>query len=127
MFGALVSIVHFALALNALLRCMRERFVVGIVGAVGRAALMVAVVVLGFRLTFPGTQDPSAKEAAAFLMAIVFGPLISFTVLVIAKRRAQNAPAADEERLERPFTAWLPVAIIDAMFVVAALGARAIS
>jgi hypothetical protein len=127
MFGAFILIVHFAVTVNALQRCVRERFVVGIVGGIGRAALMITAIVLGFRLTFPGTDGPSASHGAAFLMATMGGPLISFTTVVLAKRRAQNAPAAEEERLERPFTAWLPVAIIDAMFVVAGIAARALS
>ncbi len=58
-----------------------------------------------------------ATATVMALAATVLGPVVSFAVLGIAHRRKKDVPAAQEERLGRPFNAWLPVALLDAAFL----------
>ena len=41
--------------------------------------------------------------------SVVLGPVVMGVVLWVAHRRCRDVPAAEEERLSRPFIAWLPV------------------
>jgi len=121
MFGVFVSVLQLAAIVNAFVRSMRERFLLGTIGAVVRAVLLLAgaigVVLVRF-VHFPGS-DVSAPVGPTFvaLAATVLGPILSFVVLWVAHRRKRDVPAAEEERLSRPFMAWLPVALFDAAFV----------
>lgn len=117
-----VSILQLAAIANAFVRFVRDRFVVGTLGALVRALLLVvgALGDLSVRaVTFPGSDVPAPPGPLLIaLAAAVLGPLLSFALLWVAHRRRQDVPAADEERLARPFMAWLPVALFDAAFVV---------
>jgi hypothetical protein len=125
MFGVFIAIVHFAVTVNALVRSVAERFIVGIWGGAMRSVLLVLAAVLGFRVTFPGAGGPSAGAAVGAVVAAVVGPLVSFFVVFVAYRRTRNIPAKDEERAGRPLLPWVAVACIDAIYVVIALLAAA--
>lgn len=127
MFGILISIVHLLVTLNALVRSFSSRFWVGAIAGVLRAVLMVVGIIVGFRLSFPGSEGPPPGPALIALVVAVLGPVVSFGTLFVAHWRASNVPARDEERMGRPFMAWLPVALLDAAFVVIAIVARVIS
>jgi hypothetical protein len=121
MFVVFGSVLQLLALVNAFIRSLKERFVVGTVGALVRAALLLSGVigaVWSRFVHFPGSDV--AAPATASLMALgatVLGPVVSFAVLWIAYRRKKDVPAAHEERLGRPFNAWLPVALLDAAFV----------
>jgi hypothetical protein len=127
MFGVFVAIVHVLLVLNASLRSTLERFVLGAAAGVLRVVLLGVVTVNAFKATFATTAATSPPPNPALLAALVVGPIVSFVVLVVAYRRMRDVPAALEDRASRVFKAWLGVGIIDAMYVVIALAANAIS
>jgi uncharacterized membrane protein len=121
MFGVFVSVLQFAAIVNAFVRSLRERFVLGAIGAVVRAVLLlggaIGVVLVRF-VHFPGSDVPApAGPTFMALVAAVLGPIVSFVVLWVAHRRKRDVSAAQEERVSRPFNAWLPVALFDAAFV----------
>lgn len=129
------SILHLVLTIRALLRSLAERFVFGIVGGFLRAGLMMVGAVIGFKqaaivmlphMTLrlsPREREPSLALSLALLLVSVLGPVVTFSVLFTSYRRCQHVPAAQEEKLQRPFRAWLPVGIVDAIYVVIAVGA----
>ena len=139
--GALIfSILHLVFTIRALLRSLSERFVFGIVGGFLRAGLMLVGAVIGFkqaaivmlphmtlRLSPSDESDPSLGLSLGLLFVSVVGPIVTFSVLWTSYRRSQNVPVAQEEKLQRPFRAWLPVGIIDAIYVVITVGAIWIS
>jgi hypothetical protein len=121
MFGVIVSILQLAAVINALVRSLQARFIVGIASGCVRALLLVAG---AFGALWARSVGASVTEArvpvlatSMALAATVLGPMVSFATLWLAHRRKKDAPAAEEERLGRPFTAWLPVALFDATFV----------
>ena len=133
-----VSVLHLVLTVRALLRCVSERYVFGIVGGLARAALIVvgacigggggAVVMLpGLTLTLSPSGESSLERVLGQLVLSALGPALAFAVLWASYRRFHDAPAAEEEERQRPFRAWLPVAIVDAIYVVVMVGAMAIS
>lgn len=126
------SLFHLALALNALVRSLRERFGWGIGGGIARVGLMLGQVplmwgrglwtaALGPQRGVAASPEMPAWQALVLLMSGIGGPLIAFGVLYMAFRRAQDVPAAEEERAAGPVNAWLGVAIVDAVFVVIAV------
>ncbi len=123
MFGVFVSVLQLATIVNAFARSIRERFLLGTLGALGRGVLLVAAAigVIWVRFVhFPGSDVPApAGPTLVALAATVLGPILSFVVLWVAHRRRRDVPAAEEERLSRPFMAWLPVALFDAALVFA--------
>jgi hypothetical protein len=116
------SVVQLAVIVNALVGSLRERFVLGAGGAILRALLLISGAVGAVwerSVRFPGSEVPTPLGASVLLVAaVVLGPLVSFVVTWIARRRAKDALPLDEEPLTRPFNAWLPVALIDAAYVV---------
>jgi hypothetical protein len=126
------SLLHLVLTIRALLRCVSERYTFGILGGLARAGLMIVGAVIGFkqmamvmlpgRLTLKLSPDaPSQALAVALLLVSIAGPVVTFAVLWISYRRYHDAPAAQEEKLQRPFGAWLPVGILDAISVAVAV------
>jgi hypothetical protein len=103
MFGVIVSVVQLIAVVNAFVRSVQERFIVGIACGSIRALLLVA----------SAFGALSARPSLA-LAGVALGPIVSFAALYIAYRRKKDAPAAQEERLGRPFVAWLPVTLFDA-------------
>lgn len=122
MFAVIVSVVQLFAVVNAFVRSVQERFIVGVACGCLRALLLVAggVGALWARsVRAPGMEAPVPPSAATSiaLAAVVLGPIVSFAALWLAHRRKKDAPAAEEERLGRPFGAWLPVALFDAAAV----------
>jgi hypothetical protein len=117
-----VSVIQFAVIVNAFLRSWRERFMLGVGGSILRALLLLsgAVGTVWERFVrFPGSDVPSPIGASVLVLAaVVLGPIVSFVVLWIAHRRRRGVPMLEEERLSRPFNAWLPVALFDTAYVV---------
>lgn len=122
-----MAIVHVLLVLNASVRSVVERFILGSVGGVLRAVLLGVVTVNAFKASLAVSSGPAPTPAYGLLAALVLGPIVSFVVLFVAYRRMRDVPAAQENRASRVFKAWLGVSILDAMFVVIAVAASAIS
>jgi hypothetical protein len=121
-FGLLFASVQLLVVLNALVRSVSERYVLGSVGALLRVGLVGVSTFYGFRATFAGSEGASA--GGPVLAAAILGPIVSFALLYMAHRRMREVPAVQteqEERASRVFTAWLGVAILDAMSVVVTL------
>jgi hypothetical protein len=124
-FGVFVSVIQLAAIVNAFARSLRARYILGAVAAVAavaRGVLLISGAVAALlvrRVTFPGSDVPApAGPMLVALVATIAGPLVSFAMLGIAYRRMRNLPAAEEQRASRPFGAWLPVALLDAAFLV---------
>jgi hypothetical protein len=131
------SLLHLVLTIRALLRSLSQRFVFGIVAGLLRAGLMLLGAVIGFKqaaiVMLPhmtlrlSPSEPSFALSLGLLFVSVVGPIVTFSLLWASYRRFQDVPAAQEEKLERPFRAWLPVGILDAIYVVVTIGAFWIS
>jgi hypothetical protein len=129
----IVSLLYLVLIARALVRSFSSRFVFGIVVGLMRVVLMVAALVVclqhGVMIMLPGltlrSTDSSAVAGSA-LYAIA-GPVLTFALVFASWRRFQNVPAAQEEMLQRPFAAWLPVGILDAIYVAIAIAAAVIA
>jgi len=119
-FVGIGSLLQLALLVRALVRCIAERYSVGAIGAVARLSLLVGGVggvAMSYFASATGSGRPSPALSLMTIAAVVLGPIVSFTVLWMAHRRRANVPAAQEERLGRPFDVWLPVALLDAAYV----------
>lgn len=124
MFGLLVGALHLFLTVNACLRSFAGKWVLGGIGAVVRVFLMIAVTMASARIRGAG-----AEPSAAFYVALWVSPLISFVLLGLAYRRRTMLPAGSEAETiaDKVVTAWIAVAVIDAMFVVIGLASRVIA
>jgi hypothetical protein len=120
--GVFISVLQFAAVVNALIKSMTGRFMLGTVGAALRAVLLLigaGGAVWSRFVHYPGSAVPAPALASLMVLAAaVLGPVISAVVLWVAHRRSRDVPMADEERLRGPFNAWLPVGLFDAVFVV---------
>lgn len=129
-FGVGITLLELAAILRALFVCFKERFSFGGVAAVARLVLLVVGVIAYFVVLARSGAAPEAQasppQAIVLVAALWGGPLTSFVTLWQASRRAHDVPAAQEEQLGRPFDAWLPVALIDAVWIVIQIGAYTI-
>jgi hypothetical protein len=124
MFGILFFIAQGVALLGALVRSTRERFAVGVLGGAARAVLVATTATYDVRAglaSIAGRGELPAGHRLAAAVAAILGPAVTFAVLFAAHRRTQGVPAAEEERLGRPFNAWLLVGIIDGLLVVLGL------
>ena len=124
MFGLLVGALHLFLTVNACLRSFAGRWLLGGIGAIVRIFLMIAVTMASARIRGAG-----AEPSTGFFVALVVSPLLSFVLLGLAYHRRTRLPAGSEAETiaDKVVTAWIAVAVIDAMFVVIGLGARLIA
>jgi len=120
--GYFFSLFELALVLNAIRRSVQSRFLGGIGLAVARLGVLFAAVAMSW------TAGSTNGISSVMLLCGALGPLLSFAALGLAwHRKGSVAPASEEaEPRERTFTAWMGVAILDAMFVVVAIAANAI-
>ena len=129
----LFSLLLFGLTVRAVLRCSAEKFAFGVVGGATRAVLMLAGAYLALQQTsyflLPGNlvvrRDVSASSALIgllTLLVLIVGPLLSVALVVSSWKRFKDAPAAQEQQLRRPFSALLPVAVLDVTYVVFSVG-----
>jgi hypothetical protein len=129
------SILHLVLAIRAAIRSHTGRFLLGSVGGIVRVLMMIAAVALSFdrvglllapSLAIGGPRASAPVSPAVSLLLITLalgGPLLSFVISYRAWRRFQDVPAVQEEALQRPFSAWLPVGILDALYLLIPVGA----
>lgn len=123
------SVLQLVLVIRAFMRSAAEKFPVGIALGLARVALMLWAAAISFRqasiviMSGLTLRLPASGGTLSAPFVALAGPLVSFAVLAVSWKRYRNAPAANEEKLRRPFEAWLPVAILDAMYVVVMIGA----
>lgn len=115
-FGLLITQIY--LAVRALVASRHETFQLGVYAACARLVALVPLGVLLMAAYFPGLLPVLPWGGFAAMGASALMPLVSFVTIWKAHQRTQDAPAADEERASRPFDAWLPIAIVDAIMVV---------
>jgi len=117
-----ISLIHVFLTIRALVKSAAERFVPGVIGGVVRTALLIVTPVVAFKAgaSLLG-MHVRLRDTDPLLLATtglsVLGPLVTIGVLVVARERYRDVPMAQEERLMRPFSAWLPVGVLDGIFV----------
>ena len=121
MFGLLVGALHLFLTVNACLRSLAAKWLLGGIGAVVRVFLMIAVTMASARIRGAG-----AEPSTAFYVALWVSPLLSFVLLGLAHRRRARLPAGSEAEsvARKVVTSWIAVAAIDAILVVIGLATR---
>ena len=81
-FVVFVSLLQFAVTANAFIRCLKDRFRVGWVGAIVRMLLLIGGGVAGAAIFFASLASrespPPALPALIALTATVVGPIVSF-------------------------------------------------
>lgn len=115
------SLLQLLAIVRAVWVSVRERWWFGVAAGAARVMLFVAAVfaiVEGKGARFANVDArPSPAAAIAVIASAVLAPIVSSATLGLAYRRYAGVRAADEERLRRPFDAWLPVTLFDAVFV----------
>ena len=94
--------------------------VVGAAISVKQAALFMLP---GITLRTSGSTTAPAWAAIGILLVSILGPILSLALLWSSWSRYQHVPAAQEEALRRPFSAWLPVGLLDGIYVIISIGA----
>jgi hypothetical protein len=121
--GLFIAILFVAVTVNAIVRSAAIGFGLGVVLGVVRVAISVLGLVVGFWFLFQDEADPSAGSAMAAIALGVLGPLTSAVATFAAHHRREISLAIDEEAETRLFLAWLPVLLLDAIFVVIGIAA----
>jgi hypothetical protein len=119
--GLLVGALHLFLTVNACLRSFAGKWVLGGLAAIVRIFLMIAVTMASARIRGAG-----AEASTAFYVALWASPLLSFVLLALAYRRRTTLASGSEAEAvaDKIVTAWIAVAVLDAMFVVIGLASR---
>jgi uncharacterized membrane protein YhaH (DUF805 family) len=112
-------VLNTSLNIRAFVRCLDERFHLGVIAGAVRALVVVLLTALLLWGYFPrlGGGLPWWVGRAILPLAVA-QPLLALPVLALAYRRMHDAPAAMEQHASRPFDAWLPIGILDAILVV---------
>lgn len=100
----------------------------GGLAALLRAGLVVIVGAAAVATTLSVTQSPTAAWLSVGAVAAgIGGPVLSFLAIYLAWRRTVDVPASQEDVAGRPLAAWVPVGVLDGIFVVIQLGAFIVS
>lgn len=113
-------ITQAVVAVRVLMTSRHEKFQLGVYAACSRLIALVPLGLMLMAVYFPGLA-PLPWRGFLALAALGVMPLGSFVAIWKSYQRMQNVPAADEAQAGRPFNAWLPIAIVDAIMVVIAL------
>jgi hypothetical protein len=117
--GLTLSLVLLLCAFNAIVRSHLAEFWLGAAAGVLRCVLLVLGWWVALRVVYRADAgSPLAWEVFAFASSAL-GPVISFVTVFLAHSRMTTVVAREEEAASRPFMAWLPVAILDAVFALA--------
>jgi hypothetical protein len=122
--GLLIGTIHLLLMLNACVRSIAGKWVLGGIAGAARITLLVAITMAGSRIRVSG-----AAPTPAFAVGLYAGPALTVLALALAFRRRSNMPAGSdaEATAESIVRAWLAATIIDLMFVVVNVAARIIN
>ena len=123
MLGLFITVLFVAVTVNAIVRSVSAGFGLGVFLGVARLAITVVGLFVGFWFLFQDAADPKAGSAIVAIGLGVLGPLTSLVANFAAHHRKTVALAIDEEAETRLFLAWLPVVLLDAIFVVIGIAA----
>jgi len=112
-------VINTSLNIRAIARCRDARSRLGVVAGAARGLVVVLLTVLLLWGYFPRLGGGIPRWVGPAILGLaVAQPLLSFPVLAVTYRQMRDAPAAQEEQASRPFDAWLPVGILDAVLLV---------
>lgn len=122
-FALFVGAFQLFVLLNACIRSVAGKWVLGSIGGVTRTLLLIALTMANARIRIAG-----AEPSSAFYVALYAGPALSVLLLALALRRRSRMPAGSEAETaaDKIVKGWIGVAVIDGMFVVIGLAARVI-
>ena len=114
MLGLLIGTVHLLVILNATVRSVAGKWVLGGVAGASRVVLLMALSMAGARIRMGGA-DPTAS----ITFALYGGPLLTVVVAALSFHRRRKAPAASEAEALAILImrAWLVAAAFDMLFV----------
>ncbi len=114
MLGLFLGTVHLLVILNAGVRSVAGRWVLGGVVAVGRVVLLMALSMAGARIRMGG-----AEPTPAITFALYGGPALTLATFGLAFLRRRKAAADAEARgaADILMRAWRLAAIFDLLFV----------
>jgi hypothetical protein len=120
-FGLFVGAFQLFIMVNACVRSIAGKWLLGSLGALLRTFLLIAVTMASARIR-AGAAEPSA----GFSVALFGGPALSLALLLLAFHRKRSMPAGSEGETAagRLVTSWIAVAVIDAIFMLVGLAQR---
>lgn len=123
-FGLLVGAFQLFVMVNACIRSIGGKWLIGSLGGMLRVFLLIAIAMASARIRGAG-----AEPTAGFTIALYAGPALSVLLLLLALQRRRSMPAGSEAEAaaDRIVTSWIAVAVIDAIFVVIGVAARIIA
>lgn len=124
MLGLFVGAFQLFVMVNACVRSIAGKWLLGSLGGVLRTFLLIAVTMASARIRVAG-----AEPTPAFTVALYGGPALSLLLLGLAfhRRRAMPAGSEAEGAADKIVKSWLAVVVIDAMFLVIGLASRMMS
>jgi uncharacterized protein (TIGR03382 family) len=110
--GLLIGTVHLLLVLNAAVRSVATKWMLGTFAGIARTFLLIAVAIAGARIR------TGAEPTASMNVALYAGPLLTVAVLGFAwlRRRRIAAGSEAEAPADMLVRAWLLAAIMDGLF-----------
>lgn len=120
-FGLLLGALQLFALVNASVRSIAGKWLVGTLGAVVRIFLLFAVTMANARIRGAG-----AEPSQGYFVALYLGPGLSFLLGVLALlRQRKEAPGTESASAAKQTTiAWFVVTAVDVIFVAAAALAR---
>jgi hypothetical protein len=120
-FGLFVGAFQLFALVNACVRSIGGKWLLGSLGGLLRTFLLIAITMASARI-----RVAHAEPTAGYTVALYAGPILSVVLLLLALHRQRALPAGSEARAsaDRIVTSWMVVAAIDAVFVVIGLGSR---
>ncbi|WP_146649249.1 hypothetical protein [Labilithrix luteola] len=118
MFGLLLGALQLFALVNASVRSIAGKWMVGTVGAVVRIFLLFAVTMANARIRGAG-----AEPSQGYFVALYLSPALSFVigVLSLLRQRKETAGTEAASAARQTTVAWFVVTAVDIVFVVTGL------
>ncbi len=114
--GLLIGTIHLLVMLNAGVRSIAGKWVLGGIAAVARIVLLMALSMAGARIRMGG-----AEPTPAITFALYGGPVLTLITFALAWRRGRKAPAGGDGELtvlaDVIMRSWRVAAAFDVLFV----------
>jgi hypothetical protein len=119
--GLFIGALQLFVTLNACIRSVAGKWLLGSIGGVTRTFLLMAITMASARMRIAG-----AEPSPAFSVALYAGPVISVLVLLLALRRRRKMPAGSEAETaaDKSVKGWMGVVVIDGALLAIGVGAR---
>lgn len=130
---SLLLVVFVVVVVRATWHCVAAGWKPGILLGLVRIGLMLASLFYAVRSwsidVAPGGALTRGQATASLLLAAaqLLGPAVSGLVLLLAYLRCRDVPAKEEAAARRPFSAWMPAAVLDLVYLFIVLVAVAFS